>query len=222
MQKWNQACARLPRICRNRSCQPEVVMQARVPMQRLWHHRRMLHESLVYEERYHWTRTSTTALMICGMCVLFAVLLPMQLTLRVPIVAFGGSGAFLTVIVPASRKIALRIDASGITLGGNPLRYKATTRVIPWDEVQRVFLWRRGPGVRYLGVERPDDAPPLSPAGAGKADRPAFYLSANPQVPSPTLKVGTTRGMQAFSVDDTRLSDAIAQYAPTVDIVNLG
>jgi hypothetical protein len=102
------------------------------------------------------------------------------------------------------------------------MRYKATTRVVQWHEVQRVFLWRRGPGVRYLAVERPADAPPLSPGGAGKADRPALYLSPNPQVPTPTLKVGTTRGMQAFSVDDARLSDAIAHYAPTVSIVNLG
>ncbi len=102
------------------------------------------------------------------------------------------------------------------------MRYKATSRVVQWHEVQRVFLWRRGPGVRYLAVERPADAPPLSPRGAGKADRPAFYLSRNPQVPTPTLKVGTTRGMQAFSVDDARLSNAIAHYAPTVSIVNLG
>jgi hypothetical protein len=29
-------------------------------------------------------------------------------------------------------------------------------------------------------------------------------------------------GMQAFSVDDARLSDAIAHYAPIVNIVNLG
>ncbi len=183
----------------------------------------MPHESLVYEERYRWTRTSTTALAICSVLALLGVVAPAApLRLHVVLVAIGGSGAFLSVVVPASRKVALRIDASGITLGGNPLRYKATTRVIPWPEVQRVFLWRREPGVRYLGVERPADAPPLSPRGAGKADRPAFYLSRNPQVPTPTLKVGTTRGMQAFSVDDARLSDAIAHYAPIVGIVNLG
>jgi hypothetical protein len=192
-------------------------------MLRLWHHRRMLHESLAYEERYHWTRASTTALAACSVFVLIGVVAPAApLRLRVVFIALGGCGAFLSVIVPASRKVALRIDASGITLGGNPLRYKATTRVIPWNEVQRVFLWRREPGVRYLGVERPDDAPPLSPGGTGQADRPALYLALNRQVPSPTLKVGTTRGMQAFSVDDARLSDAIAHYAPIVDIVNLG
>lgn len=192
------------------------------PMLRLWHHRRMPHEPLVYEERYHWTQTSALALAGCSVLVLIGVMAPGQLPLRVVLIALGGCGAFSSVIVPASRKVALRIDANGITLGGIPLRYKATTRVIPWHEVQRVFLWRRGPGVRYLGVERPYDAPPLSPGGTGKADKPALYLAPNPQVPSPTLKAGTTRGMQAFSVDDARLSDAIVHYAPSVDIVNLG
>jgi hypothetical protein len=162
------------------------------------------------------------ALVGCLLFVLAGIALPaMPLPLRVIIVAVFGCGAFLSVIVPVSRKVALRIDASGLTLGGNPLRYRATTRVVPWPEVQRVFLWRRRPGVRYLGVERRPEAPPLSPGGTGKADRPAFYTSPNPQVPSPTLKVGTTRGMQAFSVEDARLSEAIAHYAPSVGIVNL-
>jgi hypothetical protein len=192
------------------------------PSLRLWHHRGVLHEALIYEERYHWTRTSISALTICCVLVLCGVVAPLPLLLRVAIIAACGYGALASVIVPASRKVALRIDANGITLGGGPMRYKATTRVVQWHEVQRVFLWRRGPGVRYLAVERPADAPPLSPEGTGKADRPAFYLSRNPQVPTPTLKVGATRGMQAFSVDDARLSDAIAHYAPTVSVVNLG
>jgi len=146
----------------------------------------------------------------------------MPLLARAIVVAFFGYGAFLGNLVPASRKVALRVDASGLTLGDNPLRYNATTRVFPWHEVQRVFLRRRGPGVRYLSVERPYDAQPLSPGGTGKAGRPALYLAPNPQVPSPTLKVGTTRGMQAFSVDDDRLSAIITHYAPSVRIVNLG
>lgn len=186
------------------------------------HDRRVLPEALIYEERYRWTRTSITALTVCCVLVLCGVVAPLPLALRVVIILACGYGAFLSVIVPSSRKVALRIDDDGITLGGSPMRYKATSRVVQWHEVQRVFLWRRGPGVRYLAVERPADAPPLSPRGAGKADRPAFYLSRNPQVPTPTLKVGTTRGMQAFSVDDARLSNAIAHYAPTVSIVNLG
>ena len=191
-------------------------------MLRLWHHRRVLHESLVYEERYHWTRTSNTALIGCGIFVLFAVLLPMPLPLRVAIAALAGCGAFFSVIVAASRRVALRVDASGITLGGSPLRYKATTRVVPWHEVQGVFLWQRANGVRYLGVERPAEAPPLSPGGTGRADRTALCLSPDPQVPALTLTGGTTRGMQAFSVDEARLSQAIAFYAPVVDVVDLG
>jgi hypothetical protein len=189
----------------------------------LWQHRRMLPDALVYEERYRWTRTSVTALALCSAFVLVAIAVPqMPLPLRVLIIACCGCGAFLSVIVPASRKVAFRADASGLTLGGNPLRYKATTRAIPWHQVQRVFLWRRGPGVRYLSVERPAGAPPLSSGGTGKADRPALYLAPDPQVPSPALQVGTTRGMQAFSIDDARLSDVIAYYAPGVSIVDVG
>jgi hypothetical protein len=184
----------------------------------------MVPDVLVYEERYHWTRTSVFALALCSVVVLLGLAVPeLPLVLRVVIVAISGYGAVLSLIVPAGRKVALRVDGKGITLGGpSPLRYKATTRVVPWSEVQRVFLWRRGAGVRYFGVERPDDAPPLSPAGTGRADRPALYLSPNPEIPSPSLTVGATRGMQAFSVDDALLSDAIAHYAPSVSIVNLG
>lgn len=185
----------------------------------------MMPDALVYEERYRWTRTAVYALAACCGFMVFAIAAPqVPLLVRAIFVLCCGCGAFLSVLVPASRKVALRVDASGITLGGNPLRYNAATRVVPWHEVQRVFLWRRGPGVgaRYLSVERPRDAPPLSPGGTGKADRPAFYLASNPQLPSPTLKVGTTRGMQAFSVDDDRLSAIITHYAPSARIVNLG
>lgn len=133
---------------------------------------------LVYEERYRWTRTTVYALAACCGFMLFAIAASqVPLLLRAIIVACFSYGAFLSVLVPASRKVALRVDASGITLGGSPLRYNATTRVVPWHEVQGVFLWRRGPRVRYLSVERPYDAPPLSPGGTGKADRPALYLA---------------------------------------------
>jgi len=190
---------------------------------RLWQHRWVPQDPLVYEERYRWTQASVTALAVCSVFVLIAIAaLTMPLLLRVAVAAVFGCGAFLCVIVPASRRVALRIDANGITLGGNPLRYQGTTRVVPWHEVQSVFLWRRGPGVRYISVERTPDASPLSPDGTGKADRPALYLAPDPQVPSPTLRVGTTRGMQAFSIDDARLSDIIARYAPSTRIVNLG
>ncbi len=178
---------------------------------------------LVYEERYHWTQTSTTILIGCGMLMNIGALAGSPRTsvvLQVLLVAAGGCGAFFDVLYPASRKVALRVDASGITLGGSPLRYKATTRVIPWPEVQGVFLWQRGFG-RYLGVERTDEAPPLSPGGTGRADRTRSF-SADPQVPPLTLAAGATRGMAAFSVDDARLSEAIAHYAPTVDLVVLG
>lgn len=182
----------------------------------------MPHEAPVYEERYRWTRNSAIALAVCSVALLLGIAPTVSLLMRVVLVPIGGAGAFLCVIVPTSRKVALRVDADGITLGGNPLRYKATTRVVPWHEVEGVFLWRREPGnVRYLGVERAADAPPLTPGGTGKADQIRLYLAPDPPVPALALKVGVTRGMQAFTVDDARLSDAVAHYAPDVSVVDL-
>jgi hypothetical protein len=192
-------------------------------MARLWQDRRVPSDPVVYEERFRWTRTSGTALLACSMFTILGIALPrMPLLLRVALITFCACGAFFSVVVPLSHRVALRVDASGITLGGYALRYKATTRVVPWSEVQRVFLFQRQTGVRYLSVERPADAPPLSPGGTGMADRLPFSGSMYPQVPSPTLKLGTTRNMAAFSVDDARLSDAIGHYAPSAEIVNLG
>ena len=59
-------------------------------------------------------------LRLCHCCVLVlcGVVAPLPLPLRVVIILAGGYGAFLSVIVPSSRKVALRIDANGITLGG--------------------------------------------------------------------------------------------------------
>jgi len=62
-----------------------------------------------------------------------------------------------------SGRIALRADASGITLGGTPLRYKSTTRFVPWSDIERIVVWPRwqprgGPLV-YIGLAGPADAP---------------------------------------------------------------
>jgi hypothetical protein len=181
---------------------------------------------LVYEERYHWTRASTTALIGGGMFMIIGALARPHgpgpwAVLQVILVAFYGFCVFCAVLQPASRKVALRVDASGITLGGYLLRYNVTTRVIPWDEVQGVFLWQRANGIRYLGVERPDEAPPLSPGGTGRADR-TLSFSADPQVPPLTLAAGAIRSMLAFTIDNARLSEAITHYAPAVELVDLG
>ena len=115
----------------------------------------------VYEERYRWTRTSVTALALCSALVPVAVALARLLPLRVVIIVCCAYGAFLSIIVSATRRVALRVDAAGITPGGGPLRYKATTRLVPLARgAGRVLVAARAR--RPLPIrrtERPADAP---------------------------------------------------------------
>ena len=180
-----------------------------------------------YEERYRWTRTAGLALAGCVAAMLLGILVAgMPVVLRIALAAVGAWGALFSIAVPVSRKVALRVDARGVTLGGGPFRYEATTRVFPWEEIERVVLWSRllpfNARVRYVSVERRAGAPPLSPGGTGKADRPALYLSPDPQLPSARFTVGATRGMQAFRVDDDVLAAAITACAPSVPMIILG
>ena len=114
----------------------------------------MLHEALVYEERYHWTRTSISALTVCCVLVLCGIAVPLPLPLRVVIIAVCGYGAFLSVVVPASRKVALRIDASGITLGGSPLRYRHSPLTMHYCQTPSPTMRRSSTSstlARYVG-----------------------------------------------------------------------
>lgn len=43
------------------------------------------------------------------------------------------------------RPVAFRVDESGVTIGGNPVPfwYRASTRFIPWTQIQQVSIWHR-------------------------------------------------------------------------------
>lgn len=81
----------------------------------------MLPDALVYEERYRWTWTPVSALALSTACVLAGIALhQLPLTLRVGIIACRAYGAFLSVIVPANRKVALRLTPMGSCLAVVP------------------------------------------------------------------------------------------------------
>jgi hypothetical protein len=181
-----------------------------------------------YEERYRWTPNTVTGAALGAVALLAAILVPaMPLLVRVPLAVAGTAGAASCVAYCISRKVAIRVDQKGVTLGGGPLWYQAHTSFFPWGGVRAVVLWRReaGPGmsVRYVSVQRHTELPPMSPGGSGVADQPAFFRSPYPRNPAPEdLKAGATRGIQAFRVDDARLAAAIATFAPAVQLIKLG
>ena len=135
----------------------------------------------VYVARYGWNGRSGGLIIGAAVFVLIALTVPMSLALRVVTLVLFGGGALVFIASIATRRVALRVDARGITLGGSPGRYRSTTRLIPWADVREVVLWRQpmpyGRSVRYVAVARHRGAPPLAGRrGRGRpGDSPRAY-----------------------------------------------
>ena len=129
--------------------------------------------------------------------------------------------AFVSITVPclaaaASRRIAFRADALGITLGASPLSLPgpdSSPVFIPWSDVERIVLYsgrELGAGDRQcLGLQRRPGAPRL-PRGNGPARR----------CPVPGLAEGTTRQVVAWRLDRERLTALTAAVAPGIPVID--
>lgn len=182
-------------------------------------------ESALYVERYRWTPTIACGVGIDLGFVAIGVFLSPPLIIRVLIVASFGWAALFSVATVLSRKVALRVDEAGVTLGGGVFRYTETTRFHRWEDVEAITLWQRyipmtifrwtpfalGP-IRYIGVRRRSGAPPITPAGRGRADWPAFMA------PATGIAAGAARGATAFFLDQATLARAVHEFAPGVPI----
>jgi hypothetical protein len=163
----------------------------------------------VYVARYGWNGRSGGLLIGAAVFVLIAVTVPMSLALRVvTLVLFGGGGALVFIASIATRRVALRVDASGITLGGSPGRYRSTTCLIPWAEVREVVLWRQpmpyGRSMRYVAVARHSGAPPL----AGRRGRRAARVAARALTPVSGDMLLASRAANLWRLDTDRMTAA--------------
>lgn len=182
----------------------------------------------VYQARYGWSRTSLWFLGGGIACTSTMFVRSAPLLIKVLLVV---SGVFLLANLLAAligRSVAFRADQSGVTLGGNPIPfwYQATTRFIPWTEIQRVTIWRRdfplvigkwtlcnlGP-LYYIGLIRRPDAPLLSRSGspAGRGDKPAYMAP-------PGIAAGAARVVSLWKLDRHRLDLAVTTFAPGVGV----
>ena len=185
-----------------------------------------------YEERYRWTADTVTGAALGAAALLAAILVPaMPLLVRVSLALAGTAGAASCVAYSTSRKVAFRVDHKGVTLGGGPLRHQAHTSFFAWEGIHAVVLWRRAAPsrwpaarmpVRYVSVQRHTELPPMPPGGSGPAGQPGSCHGPDARRPAPDdLKAGATRGMQAFRIDDVRLTAALATFAPAVQLIKL-
>ncbi|GAB2533665.1 hypothetical protein [Nocardia heshunensis] len=173
---------------------------------------------MIYEERYGFTPKAVLVLLIAAGFTAAAIAIPdMPVLMRIgSLVLFGLSG-LLQLATVLSRKVALRADASGITLGGQLLRYRAATKHVPWSEVEAIVLWRQysASNIPWLGVLRRADAPPLytPKSESGRAVQSA--ASALSGAPDRRL-LQCAKNISGWKVDLDRLTAALATIAPHV------
>jgi hypothetical protein len=173
----------------------------------------------VYEARYGWNRRSGRLIIMAGVFVVLGVTVPMSLVLRVVTLVFFGGCLLVFIASVASRRVALRVDASGVTLGGSPGRYRATTRLIPWTDIREIVLWRQrlpaGRTMRYVGVARREGTPPLTGPGAQRTSQ-AVARALTPDISGSLLLA--SRAVNLWPLDESRLATAVAHFAPGIRV----
>ncbi|MFE7748550.1 hypothetical protein [Streptomyces sp. NPDC057428] len=175
----------------------------------------------VYEARYGVDRRSLGVLAGSALFTVFLALADFTLVQRVlGLVLFGGGGVFFA-FTTVSRKVAFRVDGTGVLLGGSPARYQATTAHVPWEDITAVVLWRQhsAAGIPWVGVARRPEAGPLPGPGQGRAAR-ATMRALAPEVPADVALA--SRAVSGWRLDRDALSAAVAHFAPGVQVVDAG
>ena len=182
----------------------------------------MADDPVTYETLHGLGGRTGPAVLICLAGVIGALVAKAPVPVLIAaLVVFGGSGTAL-LVHGLSGRIALRVDPSGITLGGTPLRYKSTTRFVPWSDIELIVLWRRwlphGGSITYLAL--------AGPADALQADSRVARLAAKANaLAAPAISGSTYLGMRAVTgwhLDLDRLVAATAHFAPSVRIESPG
>ncbi|WP_194814217.1 hypothetical protein [Nocardia sp. XZ_19_385] len=175
---------------------------------------------MIYEERYGFDSKTALVLVISGVFVAVAILLPdMSAVVRILTLVLFGGGGLLMLAAALSRKVAMRVDQSGITLGGSPLRYRQTTQHVPLPDIEAVVLWRQhtAANIPWIGILRRADAPPPSPVPTGGRRAMNSTAAALSGAPDERLMQCAT-AINGWKLDTAELKAALQELAPHVRV----
>jgi hypothetical protein len=180
-----------------------------------------------YEERYEFQRPRPHVVVISVLFVLAALVVPMDLGLRVADLAFFGGGLVLMFAIGRYRRVALRADETGLLLGGAPLRYDSTTINMEWRDIAAVILWRHPTFLTqaYVGVSRqpsPDrgDRHDAVSGFDGAATDAVTGLARDLTAPSRRLR-RSRRPIHGWSLDLDQFAAVLREHAPDVPLIDL-
>jgi hypothetical protein len=175
----------------------------------------------VYQKNHGWNPKSMFFVIACAAFAIMGGFMwsesPLAGTLAIVLCGGGGTAILIGVL---RGNLALRVDNEGITLGTSALRREAPRQTVPWSDIEAVVLYQqvvRYNRIIYVGIRRHDGLEPL-PGGPGpRALRigQAFL----PGVPTDTL--ATSVQVAGWTLDRTRLAQAIELNAPQVPLHDL-
>lgn len=172
-----------------------------------------------YETRPGINRRSVFVVAVCVIFCLLTLTTPSSIVLEVLVLGLFGLGGLLYVVslayAMATRQVALRIDATGVTMRPKPL--SSTIRFHLWQDIEALVIWefRRNP---HLGiVPRPGAAPLL--------DRPSGFLTraSTSYLASylPHETVATSIPASTWTLRAEEIAEVTRRFAPDVQVVDL-
>lgn len=132
----------------------------------------------------------------------------------------GGGYLAVRLVTALSRRVALRVDVTGVTLGVVPPWPRTHIATVPWSDIEAVVLWRQVTGrtsVRYLGLQRRAGLAPL-PGSLRSGLLKKMTRSVVPRdVPLQTAI--DSRPVSLWRLDEKRLAEAIDRFGTGVELV---
>ena len=171
-------------------------------------------EPFVYEARFRGRNTGRMVIILLVFCAV-VIVLPAALWARIFVLAACGLGLVILLSAGLSRRTALRVDATGVTLCQSPF-FRSAVNFYPWADVRRIVLWRYQ-RLEFLGVERREGAPEPKGAFTGSASRAAAGKTA-PGVDPDVAVTGVAAN--SWALDRQRLVEAVAHFAPAVEVAD--
>ncbi|MBB5480964.1 hypothetical protein [Micromonospora parathelypteridis] len=176
----------------------------------------------VYEARFGFTRRDLLLVPVSVVFVAVGVLIHRDAPVAgVVAVVMGGAFLLLRLITVLGRRVALRVDAAGVTLGHPPPWPSSRTAVVPWSDIEAVVLWTQRAGgttVPYVGLLRRPGLPPL-PGSARSRGVQRMNQGVVRHVPPSVL--ADSRPATFWSLHRASLDAAVRHFAPAVEIVDL-
>jgi hypothetical protein len=177
-------------------------------------------EPTAYVARFSWT-ARTVRMTLLSLAFLACAFVPnAPLWIAVVVGAFCLLGFLVFTVTASSRKVALRIDRHGVTLGGTPLPIGPKTDVVRWEDVVSIVLWTQHVGrqkMPYIGLQRRQGSPQLPGLPYGPR-RKRINETLIPHVSSEIVQA--SRPINLWRLDRARLETAVAAFAPGVNIID--